>query len=78
VACLDKRFTGTYTTKYLYMILDGHVPYYGGTINEDTRIFLPRFLPKGTAANRTTLLNACRSRHLGFKSAEAGEVYGIP
>ena len=41
-------------------------------------IFLQRLLPKGTAANRTTLLNACRSRHLGFKSAEAGEVYGIP
>lgn len=54
-----------------------HVPYYVGTINEDARIFLQRFLPKGTEANRTTLLNACRSLHLAFKGAEAGEVYDI-
>jgi hypothetical protein len=66
-----------YVTKYLHMILRGHVPYYAGTINEDARIFLQRFLPKGTEANRTTLLNACRSLHLAFKGAEAGEVYDI-
>lgn len=56
-----------YLTKYLHMILRGHVPYYAGAINEDTRIFLARFLSKGTEANRATLLNACRSLHLAFK-----------
>jgi hypothetical protein len=66
-----------YTTKYLHMILRGHLPMYGGTVNEDARIFLQRFLPKGTEANRNTLLHACRSLHLAFKGAEAGEVYDI-
>lgn len=66
-----------YTTKYLHMILRGHLPYYAGTINEDARIFLQRFLPKGTEANRNTLLHTCRSLHLAFKGAEAGEVYDI-
>jgi hypothetical protein len=63
-----------YITKYLHMILRGHLPSYAGTINEDARIFLQRFLPKGVEANRTTLLHACRSLHLAFKdAADAGD-----
>jgi hypothetical protein len=33
-----------YTTKYLHMILRGHLPLYKGAINEDARIFLQLFL----------------------------------
>jgi hypothetical protein len=66
-----------YTTKYLHMILRGHVPYYAGTINDDAKNFLLLFLPAGTEANRTNLLNACRTLHFAFKGAEAGEIYDI-
>lgn len=66
-----------YTSKYLSMILRGHVPYYGGQVNKDAKIFLHRFLPRGSTINKQTLLNACRHLHLAFKGCEAGEVYDV-
>lgn len=66
-----------YLMKYLDMIVRGHLPCYGGRVNRDTKIFLQRFLPKGSDVNRTTLLYACRSLHLAFKQMESDEIYDI-
>ena len=66
-----------YLTKYMGMILMGHIPFRGGQVNKDTELMLRCFVPKGKAINRVTLGQACRTLHLAFKGYDQGEVYDV-
>ena len=59
------------------MIVRGHLPRYGGKVNEDTRQLLLYLLPKGEPANKYTLIKACRHLHLAFKGYEPAEIYNV-
>ena len=47
----------TYLMKYLDMILRGHLPRYGGKINDDAKILLIKLLPKGPRINNLALVS---------------------
>jgi|GEM_PF-2066192 len=66
-----------YLTKYMGMILMGHISFRAGTVNKDTELMLRCFVPKGKTINRATLGQACRTLHLAFKGMDQGEVYDV-
>ncbi len=70
------QFFHGYLKKYLEMILRGRIPFYLGGANEDSRLFLHRFMRKDTE-NWSSLSAVCRTLHLAFKGQDAGEVYDI-
>jgi len=63
-----------YLTKYMGMIVQGHVPFRDGEVNQDTRLLLQWFL-KGKPATKSNLGEACRMLHLAFKNMDTGEIY---
>ena len=63
-----------YLTKYIAMIVQGHLPYRDGEVNQDTRLLLQWFL-KGKPATKSNLGDACRMLHLAFKGMDTGEIY---
>src|SRR5579872_26482 len=48
-----------YIAKYVDMIVRGHLPRYGGVVNEDAQKLLTFLMPKGEPVNRMTLVKAC-------------------
>ena len=70
---LCQAFHG-YLTKYMGMVVQGHLPFRAGEVNPDTRLLLQCFIP-GRPVNKVSLGQACRTLHLAFKGMDTGEVY---
>ncbi len=66
-----------YLSKYLDMIVRGHLPRFHGRVNPDTRKFLTLLMPKGAPVDQSSLLKACRHLHLAFKGYEPAEIYNV-
>jgi hypothetical protein len=67
----------SYLMKYLDMIVRGHLPRYGGRVNDDSKKLLVNLLPKGTEVTQQSLMHACRHLHLAFKGYEPAEIYNV-
>ena len=70
---LCQAFHG-YLTKYMAMVIQGHLPFRGGEVNPDARLLLQCFIP-GQSLSKVSLGQACRTLHLAFKGMDTGEVY---
>jgi hypothetical protein len=63
--------------KYVDMILRGHLPRYGGRVNEDAKKLLINLMARGTEVSQSSLLHACRHLHLAFKGYDSAEIYNV-
>lgn len=65
----------TYLSKYLNMIMRGHIAHFCGRMNTDSAAFLKYMIGKNTKIDNKSLHEAAKFLHIAFKQQDSNDIY---